>query len=197
MVLRSSWSESLREFGIDIEDDRHLPLLAGRKALLGEAEAVDLVEIAADRGRRHVVGRLSGGLARGQVGDGVVDRHHFAEPHVDRGPLRLEPPWQAGADIGIEPNRDLPIGDLCRRHMGDQRGAAEPGGAAEPAVERDRRIGHADHDGHEHAARGGEQDVALAHRAWTRTRVGRVHGFTRVHSGRRSTPGPSLTMVTT
>src|ERR1044072_2907391 len=49
---------------IDVEHYWHFALLAGREALLGEAEAVDLLEVAAGGSGRHVVGRLPERLAR-------------------------------------------------------------------------------------------------------------------------------------
>ena len=60
--FRPSFSWSVGERRIDVEHHRHLALLAGRHGLLGEAEAVDLLEIGADRQRRDVIGRLRNGL---------------------------------------------------------------------------------------------------------------------------------------
>src|SRR3974390_1124943 len=55
----------LREFGIDVEHDRHLALFARLHRLFGEAEAVDLGEIDARGRRAHIVAGLSSGDAGG------------------------------------------------------------------------------------------------------------------------------------
>src|SRR3974390_112093 len=67
---------------IDIEHHRHLARLARFKALLRKAEAVDLVEIGADRRRRDVVGHLPGG-AFGNL-RGARKSSRTAEPVVQR-----------------------------------------------------------------------------------------------------------------
>ena len=45
--------------------------------------------------------------ARGLVGHMIEHGDDFADPDLDLGLLRLELPGQAGADIGVEPHRDL------------------------------------------------------------------------------------------
>ena len=57
---------------------------------------------------------------------------------------RLEPPRQAGLDVGVEPDPDL-AGDRARRSLGAQRSAVEAGQLAEQAVKRHRGEGQADH----------------------------------------------------
>ena len=52
MILSAVLLGILGELGIDVEHDRHVALLAGLHRLLGEAEAVDLVEIDAGGRRR-------------------------------------------------------------------------------------------------------------------------------------------------
>jgi hypothetical protein len=69
-----------------------LPLLAGGKVLLGEAETVDLVEVGTDGERRHVVGRLAGGGARRLVDHRVVGGDDLADMDLDLGSLRFEFP---------------------------------------------------------------------------------------------------------
>ncbi len=146
---------------IDIEHHGHLALLAGRHGLFGEAEAVDLLEIGADRQRRDIVGRLPVVVARGLVGHGVEHGDDFADPDLDLGLLRLELPGQAGADIGVEPHRDLARQRRVGRRRGrDLGGAVEAGGAAEPVVERHGGIGRADHEHHDEAADRGHHRIA-------------------------------------
>ena len=118
MVLRLSCSASCDELRIDEEHHRHLALLAGLEALLGEAEAVDLGEIGADGRRRHVVGRVADDLARGFVDHDVVHGQHVADPDLDEALLRHEPPGQPAGHIGVEPHDDLAVEHLARRGRG-------------------------------------------------------------------------------
>ena len=176
------------DLGIDVEHHRHLARLARLHGLLGEAEAVDLVEIGADRRRRDVVGGLRGDRARGFVDDFVVHGRHFADVQPDRVLLRHEFPRQAGRDIGVEADGELAAEFMCRRAAGNLRGAAKSGSAAEHVVERHRRIGRAHHGRHEHAAAGGDHHVAPEPLGVAR------HRF--VHSGRTRTIGPFTRVIT-
>ena len=178
----------LGELGIDVEHDRHVALLARLHGLLGEAEAVDLLEIDAGGGRRDIVAGLRRGRARGLVGHRVIDGDDLAELDVDGPPLRLETPGQARRDVGIEAHRDRAPGDFRRRRRRRHlRGAAETGGAAEPGIKRHRGVGHAHHQRDESSAGKSDEKIGLARRCLARGLI--------AHSGRSNTPGP-LTSVT-
>src|SRR6185369_13818760 len=163
----------------------HLAHLARFHALLGEAETVDLVEVGADLRRRDIVGRLPEDLARGLVGHPVMHGRYFADAHLDLVLLRLEAPGQPGADIRIEAYGERAAENLARRRSRHLRGAAETRDAAEPGVERHRRIGRADHAGDQRAAAGGDQHV-------TTDRLLRSGG----HIGRTRTMGPLTNVIT-
>ena len=141
MVLSGSWSRSFDDAGIDVEHHRHLARLARLHGLLGEAEAVDLVEIGADRRRRDIIRGLRGDGARRFVDDLVVDGRHLADVQLDRVLLRQEYPRQAGRDVGIEADGQLAGELVLGRDARDLRGAGKAGDAAEHAVERDRGKG--------------------------------------------------------
>src|ERR1700733_13495653 len=199
---------------IDIKHHRHFALLAGRHGLLGETEAVDLLEIRPDRQRRHIVGSLPGRGPRRLVGHGEEYGDDLTDPDLDFGLFRLELPRQAARDIGIETHRDLACQRRSRRRRGRHlRGAVEAGGAAEPVIERHRGIGCTDHQYHHETAdrrHGGittetaaRYGLAAQYRLAARGRLlacGRLLLICRlvfhlVHIGRTSTAGP-LTRVT-
>ncbi len=97
----------LGELRIDIEHDRHVALLARLHGLLGEAKAVDLLEIDAGGRRRDIVAGLRRWWrAPASLVTMIVDGHHLAELDVDGPALRLEAPRQARRDIGVEAHRD-------------------------------------------------------------------------------------------
>ena len=162
MVLSPSLSLSSASVGIDIEHHRHLALLARRHGLLGEAEAVDLVEIGPDRQRRHVVGRLarswSAPTGWSRCSSTVTTSPILTSISVCSGSNFQGRPRR---DIGVEADRDLARQRRARRRRGrDLGGAVEAGGAAEPVVERHRRVGRADHQHHDQAADRSDQRVA-------------------------------------
>ena len=183
MVLRRVVLGVLRQRRIDVEHHRHLARLARLEALLGEAEAVDLLEVGADGRRRHVVGRLPGGRARGLVGD----RDNARSP-----PRRCATliSFCSGSNchgrpgVTLASKRTVTVrSSTCPAPRRDLRGAAEAGGAAEPVVERHRGIGRADHQRDERAAARGDDEVAAQSVA-----AGRALVLIAAGSGR---PGPS------
>ena len=94
-----------------------------------------------------------------------MDGEYFADAYVDRILFGQEAPRQAASDIGVEAHRNGAAERPLRRRGRDLRTAAEASRAAEPVVERDCRIGRADHRVDEHAARRGD---------WSRLRVVRT-----------------------
>src|SRR5439155_10598221 len=192
----------LGKLRIDVEHHGHLALLARAHGLFGEAEAVDLLEIGADRQRRDVVGRLARGGARGLVGHGVEHGDDLADPDLDLVLLGLELPGQTGADIGVEPHRDLARQRRVRRRRGrDLGGAVKTGGAAEPVVEGYGGIGRTDHQHHDEAADRGDDRIARQRTARSGLAASR-HALAHLrivfhlsYIGRTRTAGP-LTMVT-
>ena len=119
-------------------------------------------------------------------------RRHFADAHLNLVLLRLEFPWQAGRDVGIETNGDGAAENVIGRPFGDLGGAAEAGGAAEPVVERHRRVGRADHPGDQRAATGGDHDVAPQRLLFA---MGLVRSLRFAHIGRTRTPGPFTSVM--
>ncbi len=189
-------SESSASFGIDIEHDRHIARLARLHSLLREAEAIDLLEVSADRRRADIVAGLPGGDARQFVCDLVIDRHDLAELDIDGAALGLEPPRQPTGNVRVEPHRDgATRDDLQRRRFGDLRGAAITGGAAEPVVERYGSERRADHQRDGGAAGERDDQIAAARFADICLLPDHLRGPGR-HSGRTRTPGPftSVTM---
>ena len=79
----------------------------GLQRLLGEAEALDLLEIFADLVGADVEHRLAGDGPRREVLRAVEDLGLRAGLDPDRRLLRLEPPRQAGMDVGVEADADL------------------------------------------------------------------------------------------
>src|SRR4051812_20024777 len=124
----------LRQRGIDVEDHRHVAGLARLQALLGEAEAVDLLEEGSGTERRDIISRRRSDRTRRLVDDTIVDRDNLAEPYLNRVLLGLEAPRQARTDIGVEPHDDRTAKRAGWRGGRDLRGAIETGGAAEPVV---------------------------------------------------------------
>src|SRR6185503_17231036 len=110
---------------VDEEDDRHVLRLARLQRLLGEAEALDFLEILADLVGADVEHRLAGQRLRAEVLRAVEDLRLRARLDADRGPLGLEAPRQAGMDVGVEANADL-ARYRPRRAFGALRRAVEP-----------------------------------------------------------------------
>src|SRR5690606_39040951 len=79
---------------IDEEADRHVDALARLEPLLGEAEALDLVEIGAGLDRRDVEGRGARDRHSRAIPRAVEDQLLLAQPDLDLALLRLERPGQ-------------------------------------------------------------------------------------------------------
>ena len=84
---------------------------------------------------------------------------------ADKIALGLERPWEPTGHIGIEAHLDRAADCLAWRDRGDLRRSAESCGAAEPVVERHRRIGGSHHDGDKQGARPGDEGI-LAGLRW-------------------------------
>src|SRR5256885_4818445 len=136
----------LLDLRIDEEHHRHVGTLAGFQSLLGEAEALDLLEIFADLVGADVEHRLPGQRLRAQVLGAVENPGLRAGLDAHRGLFGLEAPRQAGMDVGVEPHADL-TGNGARGTFGPLRRPIEAGQLAEHAVERHRGEGEADHRG--------------------------------------------------
>src|SRR6185369_9003200 len=95
---------------------RHIDPLTGLQRLLGEAEALDLLEIFAGLVGRDVVGGLAGPGPATQVLRAVVDLGLSAGLDLHARLLGLEAPRQARVHIGVEANRD-PAGYRTRRPL--------------------------------------------------------------------------------
>src|SRR5262249_30780153 len=146
----------------------------------------------ADGKRRHVVDRLPCRGPGGKVGHAVVDRGDLADPDLNLGILRLEPPRQSAGDIGIETHRDLAReGGAGRHRLGDLRGSVESGCPAEPVVEGHCGIGRTDHHNHDKAANGGNRGVARQPQRGLGSTAA-IH----VHSGRLKIDTPLTNAVT-
>ena len=140
--------------------DRHLHPLVRPEHLHLEAEAGDLVEVAAHREGHHVEAGLPGrrpvggivGLEEGEPG--------LAEPQRHRALLGAELPGHPRRRVGVEGDRDQPP-ELLRggRRLGHAGGAGEAGHPAEPGIERHRREARRDHHRHHREER--EADAAV------------------------------------
>ena len=125
----------LAEGRIDEEHHRHIDLLMRLEPLLGEAEALNLVEIDAGLQRRHIERRMPDDRLIAGVLGGEIDKLLLAEMHLHRALLRREAPRQARLDIAVELHRHHPLGDGGGVLIDALRGAAEPGRAAKQAIQ--------------------------------------------------------------
>jgi len=82
----------LVHLGIDEKYHGHVDRLARLQQLLGEAEALQLVEPRAGRLRRDVIGRGADDRPLRDVGRAEMDQLLLAQPHLDLALDRLEAP---------------------------------------------------------------------------------------------------------
>src|SRR4029079_8875334 len=97
----------LLDLGIDEEHYRHIHLLTGLERLLGETEALDLLEIFPRLVGRDIVGRLARPGPSTKVLRSIENLRLRSRPHLDRVLLGLEAPRQTGVGVGVEANADL------------------------------------------------------------------------------------------
>src|SRR6185369_7812338 len=110
---------------VDEEDDRHVDRLAGLQQLLGEAEALDLVEPAPGALGRDVERGSADDRPLREVGGAEEDQLLLAKMDLDLALHRLEAPRQVGVDVGIEAHLDGARADRTLALLGDQRRAAK------------------------------------------------------------------------
>src|SRR6266567_8407403 len=132
------------ESGIDEERHGEFLPLARHQQLLGEAEALDLVEVLPDLQRRHVVGRGAEAGLRAAVDRRERNLAPLAETNLDWAGRR-EAPRQIGRNIGIEAHLHGRSGCGPGRGRGNLCGSGKPGHLAEHPIERNSGVGESDH----------------------------------------------------
>jgi hypothetical protein len=140
--------------------------------LLGEAEALQLVEVGTGLGGRHIVCGGTGHRRLGEI-DGAVDHHLFlAGMDGDRRLERPELPAEIGGFGRVEANGDEPVGHLLiGRRARALRRAAIARHLAEEAVERHRGGGEADHRGDDREQRAHRGAIAAIARGHQKTPI--------------------------
>ena len=100
---------------------RHLHPFAGLQHLFFKAEALDLVEIAARRIRRHVVAGRPGNRTVGRVVGLVEGQTGFADAHFHLALDRFELPGHVAVQRGVKADLDGLVQDIVRGGLGTRR----------------------------------------------------------------------------